>query len=87
MSMEFSRQEYWSGLPFSSLGDRSDPGIKPVALVTPASVGGFFTTSAEKQTDLLPIKKMQISGHTPDLQNQKPWGQRPRNWYFNKLSR
>ena len=28
-SMEFSRQEYWSGLPFCSLGDLPDPGIKP----------------------------------------------------------
>ena len=27
--MGFSRQEYWSGLPFPSLGDLSDPGIKP----------------------------------------------------------
>ena len=28
-SMEFSRQEYWSGLPFPSLGDLPDPGIEP----------------------------------------------------------
>ena len=28
-SMEFSRQEYWSGLPFPSPGDLSDPGIEP----------------------------------------------------------
>ena len=28
-SMEFSRQEYWSGLPFPSPGDLSNPGIKP----------------------------------------------------------
>ena len=27
--MKFSKQEYWSGLPFPSLGDLSDPGIKP----------------------------------------------------------
>ena len=27
--MGFSRQEYWSGLPFSSPGDLSDPGIEP----------------------------------------------------------
>ena len=27
--MEFSKQEYWSGLPFPSPGDISDPGIKP----------------------------------------------------------
>ena len=28
LSIEFSRQEYWSGLPFPSPGDLSDPGIK-----------------------------------------------------------
>ena len=31
-SMEFSRQEYWSGLPFLSSRDFPDPGIKPVSL-------------------------------------------------------
>ena len=29
LSIAFSRQEYWSGLPFPSQGDLSDPGIKP----------------------------------------------------------
>ena len=29
LSMEFSRQEYWTGLPFPSLGDLPNPGIKP----------------------------------------------------------
>ena len=29
LSMEFSRQEYWSGLPFPSPGDHPDPGIEP----------------------------------------------------------
>ena len=29
LSIGFSRQEYWSGLPFPSPGDLSDPGIKP----------------------------------------------------------
>jgi len=29
LSMEFSRQEYWSGLPFASPGDISNPAIKP----------------------------------------------------------
>ena len=29
LSIEFSRQEYWSGLPFPSPGDLPDPGIKP----------------------------------------------------------
>ena len=34
--MEFSRQEYWSGLPFSPPGDLPDPGIKPKALALQA---------------------------------------------------
>ena len=42
--MEFSRQEYWSGLPFHS-PDLPDPGIKPTSLVSPALADGFFTTS------------------------------------------
>ena len=29
LSMGFSRQEYWSGLPFPSLGDLPDPGMEP----------------------------------------------------------
>ena len=29
LSMEFSRQEYWSGLPYPSPGDLPDPGIEP----------------------------------------------------------
>ena len=44
MSMEFSRQEYWSGLPFPPLGDFPNPGIKPESLVSPALAGKFFTT-------------------------------------------
>ena len=31
LSMEFSRQEYWNGLPFPSPGAFPDPGIKPVS--------------------------------------------------------
>jgi len=38
--MGFPRQDYWSGLPFPSPGDLSDPGIKPKSLVL---AGGFFT--------------------------------------------
>ena len=42
--MEFSRQEYWSGLTFPSPGDLPNPGIRPVSLASPALAGGFFTT-------------------------------------------
>ena len=37
----FSRQEYWSGSPFPSLGNLSDTGIQPVS---PALAGGFYTS-------------------------------------------
>ena len=43
--MKFSRQEYWSGLPFPTAGDLPDPGIKPTSLVSPALEGGFLTTN------------------------------------------
>ena len=36
LSMEFPRQEYWSGLLFPSPGDLPDPGIKPASLASPA---------------------------------------------------
>ena len=39
--MEFSRPEYWSGLPFPSPGDLPNPGIEPTS---PALPGRFFTT-------------------------------------------
>ena len=40
----FSRQEYWSGLPFPSPGDLPSPAIEPASLESPALTGGFFTT-------------------------------------------
>ena len=41
LSMEFSRQEYSSGLPFPPLRNLSNPGVEPES---PALAGGFFTT-------------------------------------------
>ena len=46
LSMGFSKQEYWSGFPFSSPGDLLNPGIEPTSLISPALAGKFFTTSA-----------------------------------------
>ena len=45
LSMEFSRQAYWSGLPNPSPGDLPKPGIEPVSLSSPRLAGRFFTTS------------------------------------------
>ena len=44
LSMEFSRQEYWTGLPFPTPGDLPDPRIKPMS---PALAGDYFTTEPQ----------------------------------------
>ena len=46
LSMGFSGQEYWNGLPFPSPGHLPNPGIEPASLMSPALAGGFFTTTA-----------------------------------------
>ena len=43
-SMGFLRQEYWSGLPFRTLGDLPNPEIEPTSLVSLALAGRIFTT-------------------------------------------
>ena len=43
-TMEFSRQEYWSGLPFPTPGDLPDPGMEPTSPLSSTLAGGFFTT-------------------------------------------
>ena len=47
LSMEFSRQEYWSRLPFPPPGDLPEPAIEPMS---PAFAGGFFTTEPPGKT-------------------------------------
>ena len=42
LSMEFSRQEYWNGMPFPTAGDLPGPGIEPAS---PTLAGGFFTSN------------------------------------------
>ena len=49
LSIRFPRQEYWSGLPFPSPWDLSDPGIKPKSPTLP---GGFFTTEPPGKPDI-----------------------------------
>ena len=44
MCMGFSRQEYWSGLPFPSAGDLPNPEMESVSLVPPALPDRFFIT-------------------------------------------
>ena len=57
--MGFSRQEYWSGLPFPSLGDLPNPGIEPTS---PALAVGFFIAEPPRKpfTGYIYIKTYQI---------------------------
>ena len=45
LSMGFSREEFWSGLPCATPGDLPDLGIEPASLMPPALAGRFFTTN------------------------------------------
>ena len=58
LSLGFSRQEYWSGLPCPSPEDLPSPGIESTSLVSPASAGGFFTTTAAWKACILRANKM-----------------------------
>ena len=51
LSLEFSRQEYWSKLPFPFPGDLPNPEIKPTS---PALAGRFFTTEPPGKLPELP---------------------------------
>ena len=46
LSMKFSRQEYWSGLMFSTPRDLSDPRIEPAFLSSPSLAGRLFSNCA-----------------------------------------
>ena len=53
LSMGFSCHDYWCGLLFPPPGDLPNTGIEPLSLVSPALAGGFFTTSATWEAQLL----------------------------------
>ena len=55
LSMGFSRQEHWSGLPCPPPGDLPNPGIEPVSLMSPALASGFFITSATWEAPICAI--------------------------------
>ena len=58
LSMGFSSQEYWSGLPFPSPGDLLNPGIEPASSAFQAE---FFTTAPPRKA---------ILSYTPSLTNE-----------------
>ena len=71
LSMGFSRQEYWSGLPFPSPGDLPDPGINPGSPALPA--GSLPSEPPEKPHDKprQHIKKQRHLFADKDLYGQK----------------
>ena len=50
LSMECSKQEYWSGSPFPTPGDLPDPGMELASLVPSALADGFFTTAPPEKS-------------------------------------
>ena len=63
--MGFSRQEYWSWLPFPPPGDLPSPWIKSESLESPALAGGFSTTEPlGKRKRSLAISKTVFSKHS-----------------------
>ena len=65
--MGFSRQEYWSGLPFSPPGDFPNPGIESMSLASPALEGVFFTTSGTYTSILKSTYYLYHQGDSSDL--------------------
>ena len=74
LSMRFSRQEYWGGLPCPPPGDLPNPGIKPASVMSPALEGGYFTTS-EKGTQTAPLRIQ-----CPCLQRERGVSPEPVGW-------
>jgi len=64
--MEFSRQEYWSELPFPTPGDLPNPGIEPTSRESSVLTGGFFTTSATWEAQIY-IKNISLSYVLPSM--------------------
>ena len=73
LSMGFSRQEYWSGLPRPSPGDLPDLGIEPASLVSPASAGEFFTTSTTWEVSL-PMMSNELLRKAPSCPKATAFG-------------
>ena len=55
LSLEFSRQEYWSGLPCPPPGNLPNPGMEPRSPVSPALAGAFFTAEPPGKPLYLPL--------------------------------
>ena len=65
LSMEFSGQEYWSGLPFPTPGNLPDPGIEPVSPASPALSGKLSTTVPPEALSTTVPPEAQETGTAP----------------------
>ena len=65
LSIGFSRQEYWSGLPFPPPGDLPDLGIEPSSPASPALAGRFFTTEPPGKPQGCDLGSSAIAGRNP----------------------
>ena len=68
VSMEFSRQEYWSGLPFPTLWDFSDPGIEHVSL----ALAGIFFTTVSPGKPMIILSSVQSLSQSHGLHHTRP---------------
>ena len=73
LSVGFSRQEYWSGLPLPPPGDLPNPGVEPMSLMSPALAGRFLTTLAP----LANIFRQGRLGGCLSNSGEKEWRQGP----------
>ena len=60
LSVEFSRQEYWSVLPFPSPGDLRDPGTEPESSMSAASAGNFSPLVPPRKPFFFNVKRCKI---------------------------
>ena len=74
LSMRFSRQKHWSGLPCPPPRDLSDPGIESAFLTSPALADGFFTTSATWEASAAAAKSLQSCPTVCDPTDGSPPG-------------
>ena len=60
LPMEFSREEYWSGVLFSAPGNPLNLGMEPASLASPALAGRFFTTRTTWEALILGVKGLKL---------------------------
>ena len=70
LSIEFSRQDYWSGSLFHTLGDLPNPGVEPES---PELAGRFLTAEPRGKPTVFPIFTLFLLFLTPNLWTSLSW--------------